>query len=41
MTDRALLCVAGADAKVKVYNIREAKLFTVSARTVANHPREQ
>ncbi|ROW05293.1 hypothetical protein VSDG_00133 [Cytospora chrysosperma] len=27
-TERVLLCVAGADAKIKVYNIKEGKLFT-------------
>ena len=29
MTERALLCVAGRDAKVKVYNIRDGKAVTV------------
>lgn len=28
-TDRALLCVAGRDTKIKVYNILEGKLHTV------------
>ncbi|KAF3767864.1 WD40 repeat-like protein, partial [Cryphonectria parasitica EP155] len=27
-TDRALLCVAGRDAKIKVYNVRDGKLHT-------------
>lgn len=27
-TDRALLCVAGRDAKIKVYDVKEGKIHT-------------
>lgn len=30
-----MLCVAGADAKIKVYNIKEGKLYTVSIMPTA------
>lgn len=34
VTERALLCVAGRDAKVKVYNIKEGKLYKVRDDTL-------
>jgi hypothetical protein len=34
-TNHALICIAGRDAKIKVYRVKDASLYAVSAVTFA------